>query len=107
MADRRKSIVWSADARADIALIWHYYADSAGPHTADNIVSEIADACRLIEEHPLGGRMRDEVRPGLRSVFVHPHVVFYRITEDTPQVVRVLDTRRDLDQIFTAGFGDR
>jgi plasmid stabilization system protein ParE len=31
---------------------------------------------------------------------VNPHVVFYRVTNDGAEIVRVLDGRRDLDEIF-------
>ena len=51
---------------------------------------EIAEACRLLEEHPLAGRARNEVRPGLRSVVTSPYVVFYRVPEDIAEIVRVL-----------------
>jgi len=55
----------------------------------------------MLEEHPLAGRARDELRLGLRSITVRrPHVVFYRITDNDPEIVRVLDGRRDIDRIF-------
>jgi len=48
-----------------------------------------------------GGRARDEVRPGLRSVVANPHVIFYRVTADEiAQIVRVIDGRRDIDAVF-------
>jgi toxin ParE1/3/4 len=94
-------LIWSPEARADLTDIWNYYADVAGRRTADNIVRGIGEACRLIEDHPYGGRSRDEVRPGLRCIVASPHVVFYRVTgEGVAQVVRVIDGRRDIDAIF-------
>jgi toxin ParE1/3/4 len=54
----------------------------------------------LIQDHPLVGRSRDEVRPGLRSLAADPHVVFYRITDDRLGIVRILDGRQDIDEIF-------
>jgi toxin ParE1/3/4 len=63
-------------------------------------VRKIGNACRLLEAYPLGGRARDELRTGLRSFTARPHVVFYRLTGDTSQIVRVLDGRRDIDAIF-------
>ena len=54
----------------------------------------------MLEAHPLAGRTRDELRPGLRSISVRPHVVFYRVLDDNPEIVHVLDGRRDLDAIF-------
>ncbi len=54
----------------------------------------------MLEEHPLLGRARDEIRLGLRSVLVSPHIVFYRVTDDTAQIIRILDGRRDIEDIF-------
>jgi toxin ParE1/3/4 len=100
MADRRRAIVWSPQARADLSDTWDYYAKVADRQRADRIVSEINDACRLIEEHPFGGRSRDEVRPGLRSIFARPYVIFYRVRDEVAEIVRILHGRRDLDEIF-------
>jgi toxin ParE1/3/4 len=57
----------------------------------------------MLEEHPLAGRARDEIRPELRSVSVNPHVVFYRVSDDTAQIIRILDGRRDIEDIFADG----
>jgi plasmid stabilization system protein ParE len=38
--------------------------------------------------------------PGIRSVLVHPYVLFYRIAARSVEAVRVLHQRRDLDAIF-------
>jgi toxin ParE1/3/4 len=103
MVDRRRPIDWSQDARADLSEIWNYYVKVAGRHTADQIVREIGDVCRLLEDHPFAGRARDEVRPGVRSIAARPHVVFYRVNNDVAEIVRVLDGRRDLDEIFAEG----
>jgi toxin ParE1/3/4 len=100
MIDRKRPIDWSLDARADLSQIWSYYANAAGRHTADKIVREIGKVCRLLEDHAFAGRARDEVRPGLRSIAARPYVVFYRVRDDVAEVIRVLDGRRDLDEIF-------
>jgi toxin ParE1/3/4 len=54
----------------------------------------------VIADHPLAGRSRDELRSGIRSVAVRPHIIFYRLVGGVPEIVRVLDGRRDLDEIF-------
>jgi plasmid stabilization system protein ParE len=36
------------------------------------------------------------LKPGLRAVFVHPYIVFYRLKEGGVEIVRVLHERRDL-----------
>ena len=100
MAEYRRPIIWSPEARADLSEIWDYYVGVAGRHTADGIVRGITQACILLEEHPFAGRTRNEVRPGLRSMATSPHVVFYRVIDDVAEIVRVLDGRRDLDEVF-------
>lgn len=101
MAGPDRLVVWSPEARTDLSDIWAYYAQVAGPLTADSIIRKIADASRLLEDQPYGGRLRAELRPGLRSVGAKPYVIFYRIgARDIAEIVRVIDGRRDLDQIF-------
>ena len=103
MAAPRPGVIWSADARADLDSVWNYYERVAGLSVAEKMVRQIDDVVRLIQEHPFAGRARDEVRAGLRSFATTPHVVFYRIRNDTPEIVRILDGRRDIDDIFAAG----
>jgi len=100
VAADKPPMIWSPEAIADLEAIWDFYAEAAGPRTAEKMIREIAATCRTVEEHPFIGRAREEVRPGLRSLVSHPNVVFYRVRNDIPQIVRVLDGRRDIDSIF-------
>jgi toxin ParE1/3/4 len=100
MTDLRRPVIWSPDANSDLSKIWDYYFEAAGRTTTERIVREIGQVCRILEEHPLAGRSRDEIRSGLRSLVANPHVVFYRVTDDVVEIVRVLDGRQDLDEIF-------
>jgi len=102
MADPKRPVLWSRDALTDLAEIWRHYAEAARPQTADGIIRDIEKVCRLLGDHPLAGRARDEVRPGLRSIAARPHVVFYRVTDDAAEIIRVLDGRRDIEEIFAA-----
>ncbi|UPJ49253.1 type II toxin-antitoxin system RelE/ParE family toxin [Bradyrhizobium sp. 200] len=103
MADHRLAIVWSSEALADIDHLWDYYAQVAGRGTADRILREIAKAVAVIDEFPLADRARDEIRSGLRSVAVAPQIVFYRLRDGRPEIVRVLDGRQDIEEIFSDG----
>jgi toxin ParE1/3/4 len=102
MADARRAAVWSPEALDDRERIWDYYVRVAGRYTGEKVLREIAEVIALIEDHPFAGRARNEVRPGLRSFASTPHVVFYRVVNDTPEVVRVLDGRQDIEEKFAA-----
>jgi toxin ParE1/3/4 len=103
MPESSRLVIWSSQARTDLSEIWNYYYQVAGQLTADKVVRRIVETSRLLEDHPFGGRSRDEIRLGLRSLVARPHVVFYRVVQDRAEIVRVLDGRRDLDEIFASG----
>jgi toxin ParE1/3/4 len=101
MAEANRAALWSPEALDDRDRIWAYYVGVAGRHTAEMILREIAKVIALLEDHPFAGRARDEVRPGLRSFAAAPHVVFYRVVNDCPEIIRVLDGRRDIEEKFS------
>ena len=103
MAEHKPAIVWSPEALDDIDRLWDYYVHAAGRVTADRILREIAKAVAVIDDFPLAGRARDEIRAGLRSLAVAPQTVFYRLKDDRPEIVRVLDGRQDIEEIFSDG----
>lgn len=100
MAQARRAALWSPEALDDREGIWDYYVRAAGAHTAEKVLREISEVVVLIEDQPLAGRARNEVHPGLRSLATAPHVVFYRVVNDTPEIVRLLDGRQDIEEKF-------
>lgn len=51
---------------------------------------------------PLIGRTRDELSPGLRSIVLGDHLLFYRVTDAAVEVVRFLHGRHDLPAAFAS-----
>ncbi len=98
----RKAALWSPEAQSDIRDVSDYYEKFAGPRTAENVLRDIAEGIDLLEAHPYSGRARREIRPNLRSFPVHRFVVFYQVVEETVQVIRILDGRRDVDTQLAA-----
>jgi toxin ParE1/3/4 len=49
---------------------------------------------------PYSGRPRDNLLPGVRSMPVHPYVVFYRVRNEAVEIIRVIHGRRDIGAIF-------
>jgi toxin ParE1/3/4 len=103
VAEPKPPVLWSAEALEDIDHLWDYYADVAGRANADRLLRQIAKIVITIEEFPSAGRSRDEIRAGLRSLAAGLHIIFYRLKQGRPEIVRVLDGRRDLDEIFSEG----
>ena len=101
MAGHRPAIIWSPEALDDVDHLWDYYARIAGRATADKVIREIAKVVKTIDDFPSAGRARDEIRAGLRSLAATPQIVFYRLNNDRPEIVRVLDGRQDIEEIFS------
>ncbi len=82
-------------ARQDLLEIWAYIADDSEA-AADRILDRIDAAVRGIADHPAMGRARPELGAGLRSFPVGGYIVFYRLSAEVIEVVRVLSGFRDV-----------
>jgi toxin ParE1/3/4 len=100
MAESRKQLVWAPKARRDLIDIWKYFARTASPDIADQLLRDIGIAAERLKHHPFIGRPRDELTNGLRSLLVHPHLIFHRVTETTVDIARILHQRRDIVAAF-------
>ncbi len=95
MAGASKPLVWAPKAKQDLRNIWAYFVRVASPEIADQVLGEIDQAAARLGDRPYLGRTRDEVLPGLRGVLAQPYTVFYKVTDTTVEIVRVLHERRD------------
>lgn len=94
-------LLWSPAALQDLVDIWAYFAKLASPEFADDLLAEIRDAEGLIAEDPRGWRERMELLRGIRAFPIHPYTIFYRISDDIPEIVRVLHERRDITRLLS------
>ena len=95
-----RRLVWAPAAKNDLRDIWRYFVGVASPEIADRLLRDIHRAGERARDRPQTWRVRDEIMPGLRSILVHPYVVFYRFSGETVEIVRVLHQRRNLAAVF-------
>jgi toxin ParE1/3/4 len=95
------TIDYSDRAREDIRLIYEYIAEDSVT-AADAAFDRIFKSIKMLTKNPRAGRRRLEYGPDVRTITVHPFVVFYRLREarGDVQVLRILDGRRDLGTVF-------
>ena len=84
----------SSRAEQDLDEVWLYVAEDASPTTADRLIDDIVNHFDLLAEQPRMGRLRPEFGPGVRSISVENHVIYYRHDVDV-LIARVLHGRRD------------
>jgi len=87
------------EAEADILEIWDFIADDSISE-ADRWIDRLDEKLSLWATQPMIGRSRDKLAPHLRSMPFGRYVVFFSPLEDGIDVVRVLQSSRDVDQEF-------
>lgn len=76
------------------------YLDELSPVAAERLVERVESRCEHLRTNPFMGRVRDEFRPGLRSIVVGDHLLFYHVTDAEVVVVRFIHGSRDLPAVF-------
>ena len=91
-------IVFSARAIRDLDAIGDYVAARSNEERAEWFLRSVDEKILLHANIPLGGQLRDALRPGMRSFPVGNYVVFYRPLKDGIRVLRILHASRDLER---------
>jgi toxin ParE1/3/4 len=81
----------------DLTEAYAYLADR-NPSAADQLLDDVEAAASLLAEFPQLGRPREELRPGVRSLRLprFPHIVIYRLANDSVVLLRLLHGARDI-----------
>jgi toxin ParE1/3/4 len=93
-------LLYSPEAEDDLIESWLYVAADSDPETADRVFSSVWDKCFALLKHPKMGRQREELAPDLRSILQGSYVIFYRVTGERIEIVRVLHVARDIERQF-------
>lgn len=86
--------------------LWSWRAETVSPGSADALLRAVTEAMRFLADYPQSGRLRDDLRPGLRSHPVKNYIIFYEPLPDGILVVRVLYGGRDIAQLFEDDMDD-
>ncbi|MGE5608385.1 MAG: type II toxin-antitoxin system RelE/ParE family toxin [Bacillota bacterium] len=94
-----KRVIRSPRASLDLSEITDFIARD-NVDAALRFLDEIDNILKKLADFPGLGRSRDELGPGLRSFPAGNYVLFYRVTADVVDLVRVLHGARDLERLF-------
>ena len=86
----------SPAAQSDLDEIWNYSAEHWGADRADSYVRDLIGAVEKIAAGKRRGRACDEIRQGYFKYSCEQHVLFYRMSDEALDVVRILHQRMDL-----------
>ena len=88
-------LILSPAAGGDLQAIRTYSEVSWGEDQATRYIERILGRLHWLLTNPEAGRVRTELLPGVRSLSVERHVVFYRVQCERIEVIRILSERQD------------
>lgn len=85
----------SPRAVVDLDAIWDFTISRWDEDQAERYIRAIIDACDRLAAGTLPGQDAGHIRAGYRKCPVGAHVVFYRETPASLEVIRILHERMD------------
>jgi Plasmid stabilization system protein len=82
-------------AKTDLKDIYQYGLRQWGQTQSESYLENIKEQFWTLTEQPLIGVDRSDLLSGARSLVIESHTLFYRVTPDTLEIIRVLHGRQD------------
>jgi plasmid stabilization system protein ParE len=92
------TLIKSPTSEEDLIDIWLYIAEDQSVN-ADRLLDRLNESMIKLTEMPKMGVERSKLIKGLRSYPVGKYILYYRIKENDLEVVRVLSSSRDIENI--------
>jgi toxin ParE1/3/4 len=83
-------------ADLDLDSIWNFIA-ADDIRAAERQIDRIGKVFQMLVENPLAGRERPELRTELRRFPVGSYMIFYTAVSDGVEIIRVMNSRQDID----------
>ena len=88
----------SPAAQVDIENIWNCTAKRRGKTQAERYTRELQAACEALIDSSRVGLPANDIRSSYRKAAVDSHMTFYRLQENTVEVIRMLHQRMDVER---------
>ena len=89
--------VISKKAISDLEEIWLYTFEKWSLEQADRYYKLIFDEINYICKNNTAGKSMEHVRKNYRASKVKSHLIFYRVLNETIEVIRILHERMDIE----------
>ena len=89
----------SDQAKEDMVEMWEYIAQE-NPSAADRLLQTLVKQYKSLAENPGMGRLREELRPDIRSFPVGNYLILYRAIPEGIAVLRIIHGARDLESLL-------
>lgn len=87
-------------ASKDIEAIADYLARESSLASSESFLKTLNKTLKRLANFPELGRKRDELSSGVRSLPCKSYLIFYRLSERTIEILRVISGYQDLEALF-------
>jgi toxin ParE1/3/4 len=95
----RKFYTLTGQAKKDLGEINDFIAED-NPQAANRFLDTFERKCQMLAQFPEMGRCWDDIISPLRSFPLGKYLIFYRLSEEGAEIIRVLSGYRDFEAIF-------
>ncbi|NCP64118.1 MAG: type II toxin-antitoxin system RelE/ParE family toxin [Paraglaciecola sp.] len=88
-------LLLSPAAKVDLKDIYQFGLRQWGQTQSDSYLETLKEKFWSLTENPLLGTERPELLAGIRSLPIESHILFYRVTAASVEIIRVLHGRQD------------
>jgi toxin ParE1/3/4 len=95
------AVVFSPDAEQDVRRLHAYIAERSGEDRALAYISRIEKTCRSLDTLPERGTLRNDLRPGVRTIgFERRVTIAFQVDVSRVVILRILYGGRDVGKAF-------
>lgn len=91
----------SPEAIEDMKAIVDYLA-TRNIAAGEKFLEQFEKKCRYLVQFPKIGRTYQDIRPYLRGLPLDGYIIFYRLRENSTEIMRVVKGDRDLEALFNS-----
>lgn len=89
----------SRSASQDLSAIADYFL-KCNVNAGERFLQEFNRKCQYLTQFPYIGKRYDHLLIGARGLPLDGYIIFYRITEETVEIFRVVSGRKNLETLF-------
>ncbi|MFM9159210.1 MAG: type II toxin-antitoxin system RelE/ParE family toxin, partial [Dolichospermum sp.] len=87
-------------ASQDLNKIADYFL-AVNVEADEKIFRKFYKKCQQLVQFPKLGRSYSHIKPSLRGLPLDGYIIFYRVINETVEILRIVNGRQDLDALFS------
>jgi len=101
------AVVFTPEAEEQLAALYRYIAAAASPAIAERYASAIVAYCEGLQNFPLRGTLRDDIRPGLRITHYKKRVaIAFAVSAEMASIIGVFYGGQDYETALQSDLDD-